>query len=711
MIQSTKNIPTPVRETIKFLESELTFELNHYAYRADAAITIQKGETVILATVSTGEQDIESNFLPLSVEYIEKLYAGGIISSSRFLKREARPSDDAVLKARQIDHAIRSLFPKNWRKPVAVIITVLAYDGENDPEQLSVIGASTALMLSSVPFHGPSASIKVGLDQTDQLVWGPKVSQEEHLKMDMVISVVGERILNVEGWADETDESIMSKVMEESVTNIQPMLEFQTKLAEKYGRQKLEYSEKSAPMELVDRVERDYSEQITRALLNREERIGLINSAKADLASKLNEELAATGGKANTNDIETAVEYVARKLMRAMVLDKEQRTSGRALNEVRELKIEVGVLPRVHGSAVFTRGITQSLSVLTLGSMRMAQKLESFEGEDQKRFMHHYASPGFSYGSAERYQYFPGRREIGHGNIGENALRRIIPSEAEFPYTIRVSSEIMSSNGSTSMAATCAACLALLDGGVKLKGLVAGIALGLVTNDADVTQYKILTDMEDVEDFYGDMDFKVTGTKNGITAIQLDNKLKGIPVKILQEALGRSKEARLEILVEMAKVISEPRASLSTYAPKIEIVKINPERIGELIGPGGKNIKRILEACENKVEIDIQDNGDIYVLAVNEEYRKRALDLIGEVTAEAEIGMTYTGTVGKIADYGMFVDVSANISGLVHVSELAEGFIKDVRDLFNEGDRVRVKVVARDDLGRLKLSVKQADPA
>jgi polyribonucleotide nucleotidyltransferase len=707
-IKST--IPAPVREEFEFLGDKLIFEFNHFAYKADAALTLQRGETVVLATVTSGKLDIEANFLPLSVEYIEKYYAGGIISSSRFIKREMRPSESATLKARAIDHAIRSLFPKSWRKPVSVTITVLAYDGQNDPDQLAVIAASTALMMSSVPFAGPSASVKVGLNQEQELVWSPTVEEEEELLMDMVVAAVGDRILNIEGWADEVDESVMEKLMRESVANMQSVLNFQVQLAEKYGRKKQEYSDLPAPEEMIARVKTDYAAGIENALKNREIRIDEMNRMKAELAEKLATE-GGEGTKVDTAAIEEAFEYIARRLLRDMALQSEKRSSGRNLNEIRPLRIETGVLPRVHGSAVFTRGQTQSLSILTLGSMRMAQTLESFEGEESKRFMHHYSSPNYSYGDAGRFSYYPGRREIGHGNIGENALRRMIPAEADFPYTIRVASEIMSSNGSTSMAATCATSLALLDGGVPIKAMVAGVALGLITDDNDVSKYKILVDMEDVEDFYGDMDFKVAGSEKGITAIQMDNKLKGVPVDILVAAFAKSKAARLEILAAMKQVISAPRADLSPYAPKVEVIKINPEDIGELIGPGGKVIKGILEACENKVDIDIQDSGDVYITGVSKEYRDKAIQMVKAITEEAEIGATYEGKVGKVAEYGIFVDVSPRISGLVHVSELSNTFVKDVASLYKVGDVVKIKVIGRDDQGRLKLSVKQVEGA
>jgi len=707
---NTLSLPTPSKEVFNFLGQDLTFEFNKLAFRADAALTITKGETVVFVTVGTDKKPIDADFVPLSIEYLEKYYAGGIISSSRFVKREMRPSDSAVLKARLVDHAVRSLFPKSWRKPVSVIITVMAYDGINDPEQLAVIGASTALMISSVPFNGPSASIKAGLDHEGNYVWAPTVAQEEELLMDMSVSIVNDRILNIEGWADEVQEDKIIGMMEEAVVKLQPMLQFQKDLAAKYGKAKQEYAEIPAPEALINKIKENHSAEIQEALLDKEDRQTKMSSLKQEIAKEMANEIRPEAEEAYTSqDIDSAVEYVARKIVRKMALEGEQRTSGRALDEIRELRVEVGVLPRVHGSALFSRGITQCLSILTLGSARVAQTLESFEGEEIKAFMHHYNSPNYSYGDAGRYSYYPGRREIGHGNIGENALRKMVPSTTDFPYTIRMNSEIMSSNGSTSMAATCASCLALLDGGVPIKNLVAGIALGLVTDDSNLENYKLFVDMEDVEDFYGDMDFKVTGSERGVTAIQLDNKLMGVPVSILAAAFAKSKGARLQILDAMKAVIAAPRADLSKYAPKVEIIQIKQDQIGELIGPGGKVIKGIIEQCNGQAEINIEEDGRVVIMAVDPEMRAKAVALVKEIVQEAEIGMTYDGEVDKVMEYGVFVDVTPKISGLVHVSELANDFVKDVNSLYKQGDKVRVKVVGKDNLGRLKFSIKQAD--
>ncbi len=731
MITFTKKIPEPIKKELEFFGDTISVEMNHYAYKADSAITIQKGETVILVTVTRGEDDIDGNFVPLSVEYIEKYYAGGVISSSRFVKRENRPSDEAVLKARQIDHAIRSLFPNKWRKPISLVITVLAYDGENDPEQLAVFGASTALMLSSIPFDGPCMSLELSLDQKDKFIYCAKESEKKDLKMNMVFSIIENKVLNIEGWADEIEEDIVIQAMEDAVEKSQKALQFQKDLAKEFGLEKTEFSVSKVSDEINELIEKNYADEIHYALENKEIRQDKMNEVKQSLAqtlqSKVNKEKSEKQSQKeiqsndnhfpdiDTDMVEEAVEKKAKQIMRKLVMKEEKRLSGRKLDEIRPLKIEVGVLPRVHGSSVFTRGMTQCLSILTLGSTRMAQTLESFEGESLKRFMHHYTSPNYSFGDAGRFSYYAGRREIGHGNIGENALRTLIPDEDVFPYTIRVNSEIMSSNGSTSMAAACAACLALLDGGVPIKNIVAGVAMGLVTEIDDngkVKDYKVLTDMEDVEDFYGDMDFKVTGTDKGITAIQLDNKLQGVTKDILKDAFEKSKKARLQIISQMKEVINKPRENLSEYAPKVDILQIKIDQIGELIGPGGKHIKSIIEECNDQVEIDIQDDGTVYVLSANKIIRDKAIAKIKEILGEdLEVGDTYEGVVDKVEDYGIFVKFNNSKSGLVHVSELRNDFVKDVSALYKRGDKVKVKLIGIDNMGRLKLSIKQINGA
>lgn len=684
---------------IQLNNEEMIFKFGKLAPRAEAAVTAQIGETVVLTTVSMNSEDSTLDYFPLTIEYIEKYYAGGLISSSRFQKREGRPSDSAVLKARQIDHSIRSLFPKSFKKEVNLIVTVLAYDGVHDPEILAVNSASLALMLSSIPFFGPSASVRMGV-KDEQLLVNPSNEVEETLDACFMVSVREDRVLNIEGWGAEVQEELMGKLLDEAVKACQPVLQGQIEFSKEAGKKKFEFADLPAPEELIAKVKESYTDKITEALFDRDNRQKIMKSIKAELQTS-DEELTAS-------DIDTAVEYVGRKIMRTNVIKDEKRTSGRKLNEIRELEIDIDVLPRVHGSALFRRGKTQALTITTLGSTRMVQTLESYQGESTKSFMHFYNGPAYSLGEAGRFSYYPGRREVGHGNITENAMKKLLPSIEEFPYTIRVVSEILSQQGSSSMAAACGTTLSLMSAGVPLKAPVAGISVGLVTEDGDLKNYKLLTDIEDVEDYYGDMDFKVTGTTRGITAIQLDNKLMGVPVEILKAAIAQSREARLFILEEMGKIIPAPKAELSKYAPRVKVLKINPERIGAIIGPGGKNIKSIIERSggAGSVDIDIQDDGTISITAATVEASDVAVGIIEGMTEEAQIDKVYTGQVDKIMAYGAFVDVSENISGLLHVSEMSENFVKDPYAIVKEGQIVKVKVTKIDGEGRISFTMK-----
>lgn len=690
-----------ITKTLNFNGEEWTFTTGRLTPRADASILAQVGETVVLTVVTVDDRESDLDYFPLSVEYMERFYAGGVISGSRFMKREMRPSDDAVLKARQIDHSIRSLFPKGFKRSVNVIVNVMAYDDEHDPEILAVTSASMALMLSSIPFEGPSASVKVGI-KGEELVLNPAEAMEEELDADFIVSARGDRILNIEGYGDEIPESKMGELMDYAVAQMQPLLEVQKEFQKEVGKEKFEFEALPVPQALIDDVDKLYHARIEEGLYDRDKRSDIYAEITDEyMEEKINaEEPEYTRGQVNE-----AIEYVARKIMRKGVLEAEKRTSGRKLDEVRELGIEVGYLPRVHGSGLFERGQTQALSIVTLGSTRLVQTMESYEGESEKHFMHHYNGPNYSFGQAGRFNYYPGRREIGHGNIGENALRKMMPSLEDFPYTTRVASEVLSQRGSSSMAATCGATLALMDAGVPIKQPVAGISVGLVTEDGNESNFKLLTDMEDVEDFYGDMDFKVTGTKNGVTAMQLDNKLMGVPVEVLKQGMEKARAARVMILDEMSKVISGPRAELSKYAPKVETVMVKPDKIGEIIGPGGKMIKKIVEEAGGEIDIDIDDDGQVNITGGTDEQRQIAIQMINDIAEEPEEGKIYNGTIDKVMNYGAFVDVSNSISGLIHVSELKDGFVKDPNEVVKEGDKVRVKLIKIEN-GKLSFSLK-----
>jgi polyribonucleotide nucleotidyltransferase len=687
-------------KSIDFNGEKLTFKLGGLAPRADSTVWAQVGETVVLAIVTIGRENPNLDYFPLSIEYIEKFYAGGRISGSRFQKRERWPSDDAVLKARQIDHSIRSLFPKGYKKEVSLTITVLAYDNVHDPETLAVTAGSLAMLNSNVPFMGPAASVVVGVQKGELILNPSNVTETEEFDSEFIISARNDkRILNVEGYGDEFPEEKMFELLDFALDSMKPLLEVQEEIVKELGKTRPEFIDLSPDKEVLSAIETDYASMIKGALADKDNRDTLMQKIKDELAQKY-----AGDDKWNSSIIADALDYLAKTYVRKDILESDKRTSGRKLDEIRPLTIEVGVLPRVHGSAIFQRGLTQCLSVVTLGSTRLVQQLESYEGEDAKRWMHHYNGPNYSLGQAGRFNYIPGRREVGHGNIGENALLKMIPPVDKFPYTLRVVSEILSQQGSSSMAATCGTTLALMDAGVAIKAPVGGVSVGLVT-DKDEKEFKFLVDIEDVEDFYGDMDFKVTGTTQGITAIQLDNKLRGIPVEILKKAIEKSKEGRLHILKAMSEVIAKPREQLSTYAPKVDIIKIRQEKIGELIGPGGKVIKGIIDRVGGDVEIDIQDDGTVTITSLNEEQRKKAKVMVEDIVVEPEIGKIYEGKVASVKEYGAFVDVTPNISGLVHKSEMSDKFVTNPEDFVKEGQMVKVKVLKLEN-GRISFTMK-----
>lgn len=687
-------------KSIDFNGEKLTFKLGGLAPRADSTVWAQVGETVVLAIVTIGRENPNLDYFPLSIEYIEKFYAGGRISGSRFQKRERWPSDDAVLKARQIDHSIRSLFPKGYKKEVSLTITVLAYDNVHDPETLAVTAGSLAMLNSNVPFMGPAASVVVGVQKGELILNPSNVTETEEFDSEFIISARNDkRILNVEGYGDEFPEEKMFELLDFALDSMKPLLDVQEEIVKELGKTRPEFIDLSPDKEVLSAIETDYASMIKEALADKDNRDTLMQKIKDELAQKY-----AGDDKWNSSIIADALDYLAKTYVRKDILESDKRTSGRKLDEIRPLTIEVGVLPRVHGSAIFQRGLTQCLSVVTLGSTRLVQQLESYEGEDAKRWMHHYNGPNYSLGQAGRFNYIPGRREVGHGNIGENALLKMIPPVDKFPYTLRVVSEILSQQGSSSMAATCGTTLALMDAGVAIKAPVGGVSVGLVT-DKDEKEFKFLVDIEDVEDFYGDMDFKVTGTTQGITAIQLDNKLRGIPVEILKKAIEKSKEGRLHILKAMSEVIAKPREQLSTYAPKVDIIKIRQEKIGELIGPGGKVIKGIIDRVGGDVEIDIQDDGTVTITSLNEEQRKMAKVMVEDIVVEPEIGKIYEGKVASVKEYGAFVDVTPNISGLVHKSEMSDKFVTNPEDFVKEGQMVKVKVLKLEN-GRISFTMK-----
>lgn len=681
----------------------LKLEVNRVGFRSTATVLVSYGDTVILGTAMVGSKPISGmNYFPLSIDYEEKFYAAGKISGSRFIKREGRPSDEAILISRLIDRPIRPLFPKGYRQEVQGIATVLSMDPTFRPDMVAMIATSTALMLSGAPFDGPVAGLRVAHVDGEFKAFA---SHEEIAASDLDLVVAGteKAIIMVEAGAHEVSEEVIGDGLAWAHEMMQPAIKLQQELVAKVAPQKLEY-ELVLPDEAIQKevnkwVEGKINEDLRKPYPERNE---LIANLKKEFHDQLSEKHGEDYKELRDEYDEAFTKALHEDVRKGIVADKT-RPDGRQLDEIRPLSSEVGFLPRVHGSAIFTRGVTQGMNIVTLAPLSYAQMVDTMEVNDgERRYMHHYNAPGWTVGEVRRLGS-PGRREIGHGYLAERALSAVLPAVEDFPYAIRSVTEIMSQNGSTSMAATCSSCMALMDAGVPLKAPVSGIAMGLMM-DGD-TPY-VLSDIADAEDFAGDMDFKVTGTSKGITALQMDMKVHGLPVDILREALAKGKVGRAAILEHMISVIKEPRTKISEYAPRIEKIKINPEKIGAIIGKGGEMINKI--TSETGAEIDIKDDGLVTVAAINSEAIEKALTWIKGLVEEPEVGKIYDGTVVKIMDFGAFVNFMPGLDGMVHISELAEGRVEKVTDVVKEGDQVKVKLTAIDDRGRMNLSIKAA---
>ncbi|MFA5356825.1 MAG: polyribonucleotide nucleotidyltransferase [Candidatus Omnitrophota bacterium] len=682
----------------KFGNNELVLETGKMAKQANGSVVVQYGGTVVLVTACMSKEVREGQgFFPLTVEYQEKTYAAGKIPGG-FFKREGRPSESEILTARLIDRPIRPLFPDGFLNDVQVIAIVLSSDGENDPDILAVIGASTALSISDIPFNGPLACCRVGRVD-NQFILNPTYEQLEKSDLDIVAVANNKGIVMLEAKSKEISEQDVMEALKFCSGDLKAIIEIQGEFAKKYGKPKATVECKKIDPALQSKVEELSGGKLKEVYKlskkeEREEEVGLLSK---DLESKL------TPDGYLAEDIKAALVEVEKKQVRNKILNENTRIDGRGFKDIREITCDVPVLPRTHGSSLFTRGQTQSLAVTTLGTGEDEQLIEALEGERNKTFMLHYTFPPFSVGETKPLRG-PGRREIGHGALAEKSLLAVMPSKDAFPYTIRVVSEILESNGSSSMATVCAATLSLMDAGVPIKDAVGGVALGLVKEgDKSV----ILTDITGLEDHFGDMDFKVAGTKSGITAIQLDLKIDGISLELLNKCLLQSKEAREFILGKMKEALASPRKELSAQAPRIEVIKVNPEKIGSLIGPGGKTIKKIIAATG--ASIDIQDDGSVLIASNESSKSKAAIDMIKAITDDVEVGRVYTGKVKRIMPFGAFCEIAPGKEGLVHVSELSATFIKNVEDVVKVGDEVKVKVVGIDELGRINLSKKQAE--
>ncbi len=683
---------------IKFGKGDFFLETGKMAKQANGSVTIQYGGTVVLVTACMSKEPKEGlGFFPLTVEYQEKTYAAGRIPGG-FFKREGRPSESEILSARLIDRPIRPLFPEGLTNEVQIMAIVLSSDGENDPDVLAVCGASAALSISDIPFSGPIACCRVA-SSNGQLILNPTYAELENAELDVVVVANKEGIIMLESKAKEISEEVYLEAVKFGFENIQGLIHLQEDFTKKYGKPKAVVTLKKIDETLRSKVA-DLAGGKLKEIYglskkeSREEEIDLLNK-------ELEEKLLPDGYTAT--DIKAALVETEKEQIRKDIAKKHSRVDGRGFKDIRNITCEVSILPRTHGSSLFTRGQTQSLAVTTLGTGDDEQLVEALEGEKYKSFMLHYSFPPFSVGETAPVRG-PGRREIGHGALAERALLAVMPAKDKFPYTIRVVSEILESNGSSSMATVCAASLSLMDAGVPIKDAVAGVALGLIKEDG---QEIVLTDISGVEDHFGDMDFKVAGTNNGVTAVQMDLKIAGISLGLLQKCISQAREARTVILEKMKAVLGSPRQELSSLAPRIEVLRVNTEKIGELIGPGGKNIKKII--AQTGVTIDIQDDGSVLVGSTDASKAKEAIALIRGITDEIEVNRIYIGKVKRIMPFGAFCEIAPNKEGLVHVSELADRFVKDVESVVKLGDEIKVKVIGIDELGRINLSKKQAE--
>lgn len=683
---------------------ELKLEVNRVGFRTTASVLVTYGDTVVLGTAMVGKHAISGmDYFPLSIDYEEKFYAAGKISGSRFIKREGRPSDEAILIGRLIDRPIRPLFPKGYRQEVQVVASVLSMDPNFRPDSVAMIAASSALMLTGTPFDGPVAGLRVALVNGEFKAFASS-EEREASELDLVVAGIESGITMVEAAGNEVTEDVVADALAWAFEQYQPAIALQKELAEKVGVTPLEY-ELVLPNEefqkTVDEwVKGKLGEDLQKPYPERNE---MVSTLRSQLHDDMVERFGADEYRELRDEYDEAFTTALHKDVRRGIVESNKRPDGRGLDEIRVLSSEVGILPRTHGSSLFTRGVTQGMNIVTLAPLSYAQMVDTMEVNDgERRYMHHYNAPGYTVGEVRRLGS-PGRREIGHGYLAERAVVPVLPSEEDFPYAIRSVTEIMSQNGSTSMAATCSSVLALMDAGVPLKRPVSGIAMGLMM-DGD-TPY-VLSDIADAEDFAGDMDFKVTGTEQGITAIQMDMKVHGLPVEILRQALQKAKPGRDHILKHMLTTLAEPRAELSPYAPRIEKIMINPDKIGAVIGKGGEVINKI--TAETGAQIDIKDDGLITVAGVDPEKIQKAIDWIKSLTEEPEVGKVYEGKVVSIKDFGAFVNIMPGLDGMVHISQLSNERVEKVTDVLKEGQIVKVKLTGIDERGRLSLSIKEA---
>jgi polyribonucleotide nucleotidyltransferase len=679
---------------------DLILETGKMAGQANGAVLVRYGDTAVLVTATASEQPREGiDFFPLSCDYEEKLYSVGKIPGG-FIKREGRPTEKAVLTSRLIDRPLRPLFPKGFRNDVQIIATVLSVDRDNSPEIAAMIGSSAALSISDIPFFGPTGSVEVGLID-GEFILNPNIQQREKSVLSLMVSGTKDAVMMVEAGANEISEEVMLEAIMLAHSEIKRIVEFIEGIAVQIGKEKMEVPLAEIHPELEREVREYATVRLVEAILTPEK---LERNANIDRVKEETQQYFEEKYPENAAEVSEVLYAITKEEVRRLILEEGKRPDDRKPDEIRPIACEVGLLPRTHGSGLFTRGQTQALTIATLGAMGDVQILDGLGLEEFKRYMHHYNFPPYSVGET-RFLRGPGRREIGHGALAERALEPMIPSEEDFPYTIRLVSEVLSSNGSSSQASVCGSTLALMDAGVPIKAPVAGIAMGLIMEEDRV---QILSDIQGMEDFLGDMDFKVAGTAKGITAIQMDIKIQGIGKEILERALEQAKQGRLYILDKMLEVIPEPRKELSPYAPKIIRTLVDPEKIRDIIGPGGRTINKIIN--ETGVQIDIEDDGRVFIAAPDRESGEKALKIIETLTKDVEVGEFYMGKVLRIMNFGAFVEIAPGKEGMIHISKLAHKRVEKVEDVLNIGDEVLVKVIEIDKQGRINLSRKDALP-
>ena len=684
---------------------KLVIETGKLAGLANGNVVVKYGDTVVMVNVTASKEPKEGiDFFPLSVDFEEKMYSVGKIPGS-YTKREGKPSDKAILVSRAIDRPLRPLFPKDFRNDVVVVATVLCVEQDNSPEVAAMIGASAALSISDIPFGGPTAAVNVGL-VNGEIVINPTEEQRKISDLNLTVAGTAEKVAMIEAGANEVPDDVMLEAIKKGHEEIKKVCQFIQKMKDEIGKPKFAYKSFAVDHDLYEELEKDYTEKMKTAVqeIDKDTRDNNVAALTEEIEKALAEKLGEEEFDKRKQEIGEAVYKLEKKCVRDMIFYEHKRVDGRAIDEIRPLSCEVGLLPRTHGSALFTRGQTQVMSIVTLGMKSEEQELDGIDTETAKRYMHQYNFPGYSVGEAKTSRG-PGRREIGHGALAEKALVPVLPPVEEFPYAIRVVSEVLSSNGSTSQASICGSTLALMDAGVPIKRPVAGISTGLVTNPENPDDYVMLTDIQGLEDFFGDMDFKVGGTEKGITAIQVDIKVDGLSYKIIEEAFARTRKARQYILDDIMKpVISEPREEISKYAPHIITTQIKVEKIKDVIGKGGETINKIID--ETGVKIDIEEDGQVFIYSTDAEMGEKALDIIENIARVVEVGQIYYGTVTRTTSFGAFVDIGGGKEGLVHISKIAKEHIKNVTDYVNVGDKVPVKVIEIDDQGRINLTMK-----